>query len=81
MLDIKVVGPGCVNCEKLASLCETVVNENNLEANIEKVTDINEFGNLGIMITPGLVVNSKVLSQGKIPTKTTLVHWLKNNIN
>ena len=81
MLDIKVVGSGCVNCEKLASLCETVVNENNLEANIEKVTDINEFGNLGIMITPGLVVNSKVLSQGKIPTKTTLVHWLKNNIN
>jgi len=81
MLNIKVVGTGCPNCIKLEKLCKEVVNESNIDANIEKVIDINEFGNLGVMITPGLVVNNKVLSQGKIPTKTTLVHWLKNNIN
>ena len=77
MLNIKVVGTGCPNCLKLEKVCNEVVNENNLEAEIEKVTDINKFGELGIMITPGLVVNNKVLSQGKIPTKSTLIHWLK----
>jgi len=77
MLNIKVVGTGCPNCLKLESICNEVVSENNIAANIEKVSDINQFGELGIMITPGLVVNNKVLSQGKIPTKSTLEHWLK----
>ena len=80
MLNIKVVGTGCPNCLKLEEICNEVVNENNFEANIEKVTDINEFGNLGVMITPGLVVNSKVLSQGKIPVKSTLKNWLEKEI-
>lgn len=77
MLNIKVVGSGCPNCIRLEELCREVVTENSFDANIEKVTDINEFGELGVMITPGLVVNNKVLSQGKIPTKSTLEHWLK----
>lgn len=77
MLDIKILGTGCPNCLKLESLCKEVVAENNIEANIEKITDFDEFGNYGVMITPGLVVNGKVLSQGKIPTKSTLEHWLK----
>ena len=77
MLNIKVVGSGCPNCIRLEELCREVVTENSFDASIEKVTDINEFGELGVMITPGLVVNNKVLSQGKIPTKSTLEHWLK----
>lgn len=81
MLDIKVLGPGCVNCEKLASLCETVVNENNLEAKIDKIVDQNEFIEYGIMLTPALVVNGTVKVQGKIPTKSTLEHWLKDMAN
>jgi len=77
MLDIKILGIGCPNCLKLESLCKEVIAENSLEANIEKVTCFDEFGNYGVMMTPGLVVNGKVLSQGKIPTKSTLGHWLK----
>ena len=77
MLNIKVVGTGCPNCLKLESICNEVVTENNIAANIEKVTDINQFGELGIMMTPGLVVNNTVLSQGKIPTKSTLKNWLE----
>jgi len=76
MLEIKVVGSGCPNCKKLEALCNEVVDENNLEAKIEKVTDFNQFGELGIMMTPGLIVNGKILSQGKIPTKSTLEHWI-----
>lgn len=77
MLNIKVVGTGCPNCLKLEAICNEVVTENNIQANIEKVTDVNKFGELEIMITPGLVVNGKVLSQGKIPVKSTLKNWLE----
>jgi len=79
MLNIKVIGSGCPNCLKLESLCNEVVSENNLSAKIEKVTDFNQFGELGIFITPGLIINGKVLSQGKIPTKSTLIHLIKDN--
>ncbi|MDZ7742158.1 MAG: thioredoxin family protein [Bacteroidota bacterium] len=77
MLNIKIIGTGCSNCEKLENLCNEVVREENLDAQIDKVTDINKFGDYGVMITPGLVVNGKVLSQGKIPVKSTLKNWLE----
>ena len=77
MLDIKIIGKGCPNCEKLGSLCNEVINEENLEAKIDKVTDVNEFPNYGVMMTPGLYVNGKLLSQGKIPVKNTLKKWLE----
>lgn len=80
MLNIKVVGSGCPNCQKLEALCNEVVSEKGFEANIEKVTDVNDFAELGVFITPGLIVNDNVLSQGKIPTKSTLEHWLMDNI-
>lgn len=81
MHNIKVVGSGCANCLKLEKLCKEVVTENNFEANIEKETDVNLFADLGVFMTPGLIVNDKVLSQGKIPTKSTLEHWLNKSIN
>lgn len=80
MLDIKVLGPGCANCIKLENLVKEVVAEHNIPANVEKITDREKFFDYGIMLTPGLVVNGKVLSSGKIPTKSTLEHWLKEII-
>lgn len=80
MLKIKIVGGGCSNCEKLALLCDEVITEHKLNAELVKVTDLNLFAELGVFITPGLVVNDKVLSQGKIPVKSTLENWiLKEN--
>lgn len=80
MLNIKVVGSGCANCNKLTELCREVVNENNIQAEIEKVTDVKKYADLGIFMTPGLILNNKVVSSGKIPTKSTLVHWIKNAV-
>ncbi len=77
MLEIKILGTGCPNCIKLENLCREVVTEKNLDANIEKVTDMNKFMDYGVMLTPGLVVNGKVLAQGKIPVKNTLENWLE----
>lgn len=76
MLDIKVLGPGCANCQKVESLVREVVAEHKLEANIEKVIDRNRFLDYGLMMTPGLWVNGNLLSSGKIPTKGTIEHWL-----
>lgn len=80
MHEIKVLGTGCVNCIKLEKLCNEVVAENKWAADIEKISSYEEFEKYGIWLTPGLVVNGKVLVQGKIPTKSTLYHWLKNAI-
>ena len=77
MLEIKVLGSGCANCIKLENLVKEVISENNIPANVEKITDREKFLDYGIMLTPGLVVNGKVLSSGKIPTKSTLELWLK----
>jgi len=76
MLDVIVLGSGCPNCRKLEQLCYDVVAENNLDMNLEKVADISKFADYGIMLTPGLVINGKVMSSGKIPTKSTLAHWM-----
>jgi small redox-active disulfide protein 2 len=76
MIRIQVVGPGCANCRKLAALCEEVVSENGLEAEVEKVTDIARFVDLGIMITPGLIIDGAVKSSGKMPVKATLTRWI-----
>lgn len=80
MLDIKVLGPGCANCMKLENLVKEVIQGKNIPAKIEKITDPVKFADYGVMITPGLVVNGKVLSYGKIPTKSTLEHWLKEKL-
>lgn len=76
MLDIKVLGPGCANCAKVETLVREVVREQSLEASIEKVTDRNRFLDYGVVLTPGLWVNGRLLSSGKIPTKNTIEHWL-----
>jgi len=78
MLNIKVLGSGCTNCRNLEKLCREVVSENGIEAEIEKVTDYKEIMSYGILSTPGLVVNGKVVNSGKLPAKSTLTHWLKN---
>ena len=78
MLNIKVLGSGCSNCINLEKLCREVVAENSIEAEIEKVTDYKDIMSYGIMSTPGLVINGKVVHSGKLPSKSTLTHWLMN---
>jgi small redox-active disulfide protein 2 len=76
MLNVIVLGSGCPNCRKLEQLCRDVAAENNLDMNLEKVTELTKITDYGILLTPGLVINGKVMSSGKIPTKSTLTHWI-----
>ena len=78
---IKVYGSCCANCKRLEAMCTEVIQENNIDASIEKVTDIQEIMKTGILSTPGLEINGKMVSSGKLPTKSTLAHWIQDNIH
>jgi len=68
MRQIKILGPGCRRCEQLAASTKEAASQLGIEFQIEKVTDVTKFADYGVMLTPGLVVDGKVKSQGKVPT-------------
>ena len=78
MLSIKVLGPGCANCVKVAQLAQQAVNSLSVEAQIEKVTEMPEIIKYRILATPGLVINEKVVCAGRIPTPAEVTTWLTN---
>jgi small redox-active disulfide protein 2 len=78
MLSIKVLGPGCANCVKVAQLAEEAVNTLGVEAQIEKVTEFPEIRKCQILATPGLVINEKVVCAGRIPTAAEVTTWVTN---
>jgi small redox-active disulfide protein 2 len=78
MLTIKVLGSGCANCKRLEQIAHKVVEEMALQAEIVKVTDYKDIMAYNILSTPGLVVNEKVVSSGRIPTPAEVTTWLAN---
>jgi len=79
MISVKILGTGCKKCERLEAKVRDLVATNNIDAAVEKVTDINEMLNYNIMMTPGLVINEQVKSFGIIPKDDQLLNWLKEN--
>jgi small redox-active disulfide protein 2 len=78
MLTIKILGPGCESCKKLASLTERAINALSIAARIEKVTDYAEIMKYSILATPGLVINEKVVSAGRVPSEAEITTFLAN---
>jgi small redox-active disulfide protein 2 len=76
MLTIKVLGPGCENCKRLAWLAERAVQHLAIEAQITKVTEYKEIMKYDILSTPGLVINEKVVSTGRIPSEAEITTFL-----
>ncbi|HSL90164.1 MAG TPA: thioredoxin family protein [Ignavibacteriaceae bacterium] len=79
MISVKVLGTGCKKCLALENKIKDLVAANNINATVEKVSDINEMMNYNIMMTPGLVVNEQVKSFGVIPKDDQILKWLKEN--
>lgn len=77
MLAIKVLGSGCVNCKKLEAVTKKVIDDLGLDAQIDHVTEYADIMKYPILSTPGLVVNEKVVSSGRIPTESEIAGWLK----
>jgi small redox-active disulfide protein 2 len=78
MLTIKVLGSGCANCKRLEQIAHKVVSEMGVEAEVIKVTEYPEIMAYNVMSTPGLVINEKVVSTGRIPTPAEVTTWLTN---
>jgi small redox-active disulfide protein 2 len=76
VINIKILGSGCANCKRLEQITRKVVETLALEAEIEKVTDFKEIMKFPILATPGLVINDKVVSSGRIPGETEITDWL-----
>lgn len=76
MLTIKVLGPGCTNCNKVEEITKTAVSTMGIETKIEKITDTNEIVEYGVLSTPGLVINGKVVCSGRIPSQVEVTTWL-----
>jgi len=76
MLTIKVLGSGCANCKRVEQIVRKVVEDRALQAEVIKVTEYPQIMKYNIMSTPGLIINEKVVSTGRIPTPTEVTAWL-----
>jgi small redox-active disulfide protein 2 len=68
-MEIKILGTGCAKCKALEKVTRDVVAENGIEADITKVEDIMDIMKFGVMTTPALVVDGKVVLKGHVPSK------------
>ena len=78
MITIKVLGSGCANCKRLEQIANKVIQNLAIEAEIVKVTDFQEIMNLGVLNTPGLVINDEVVSSGRVPSESEITTWVVN---
>jgi small redox-active disulfide protein 2 len=76
MLNIKVLGSGCPNCQRVERAAREAATELGLEATFAKITRMDEISNYPILTTPGLVINEKVVCSGRVPTKAEVTTWL-----
>ena len=77
MLSIKILGPGCANCRKLEEIVRQSVATLNVEAQIAKVTDMQQIVGYGVLKTPGLVINEKLVCSGRIPGPESVKEWIE----
>ena len=78
-MEIKILGPGCVRCKTLEKEVINTLAELDIAADVSKVEDIVKIMEYGIMHTPGLVINGKVILSGRIPSPSEMKNILINN--
>ncbi|MBB1075504.1 thioredoxin family protein [Rhodoferax sp. 4810] len=74
-MDIKVLGTGCANCKNTLSLIEQVAKDKGVAITLSKVEDIKDIMGYGVMSTPGVVINGKVVHAGGVPSRDKVAQW------
>ena len=75
-MKIEVLGPGCAKCEKIYEIVERTLKELGKEAEVSKIKDIKSIVQYGVLLTPALVINGKVLCSGRVPGMAEIREWL-----
>ena len=78
MLTIKVFGPGCANCRKLEELATKALAEAGVQGEVLKVTDVQQIVAADVLKTPGLSINGKLVSSGRIPAPESVLQWVRD---
>lgn len=76
---IKILGAGCSRCDKLHKRVNAVLKSNNIDAEVIKAEDIKEIMKYGIMMTPGLVINDRLVCSVNVPTEKDILKYIKEN--
>ncbi|MBA4266482.1 MAG: thioredoxin family protein [Comamonadaceae bacterium] len=76
MMDIKVLGTGCANCKNTIALIEQVAQAKGVPVTLQKVEELRDIMGYGVMSTPGVVVNGKVVHAGGVPSREKVEQWL-----
>lgn len=76
-MEIKVLGPGCAKCHQTEDVVRTAVASAGADAKVVKVSDMMEIAAHGVMKTPAVVIDGRVVCSGKVPTPAEVLGWLK----
>lgn len=76
-LEVAILGPGCYSCNKLEQDVMAVLSETGIQAALNHITDPSMIAQYGILPTPALIINGKVKSAGKVPSKSIIKKWLE----
>jgi small redox-active disulfide protein 2 len=79
-MEIKVLGKGCPRCEEVERRIMNTLAEMNVAADVQKVKDIKDISSFGVFSTPGLVINDRVISQGRIPAPEEIKKWIEEEL-
>lgn len=77
MKKIEVFGMGCPKCKKTAKLIKEELANNDIEAELIKVEDINEITDRGVMMTPAVAIDGEIVSKGKVPARSEVKSWFE----
>ena len=79
-MEIKILGSGCSNCAKLEKVTKEGIAQLGIEAQVEKVEDMQKIMSYGVMSTPALVINGVVKLVGKVPNKARMIEILEKEL-
>jgi small redox-active disulfide protein 2 len=81
MLNIKILGSGCANCQKVEQIAKKVVATLSVDATFHKVTEMQDIMKYPILSTPGLVLNEKLVCAGRIPSEAEVTTWVTSALS
>jgi small redox-active disulfide protein 2 len=77
MLDIQVAGPGCRNCQEVKSRVAKVLADLKVESTVRELKEFQDIAAAGVLTTPGLIVNGRIVCQGKVPSEGLIRGWFE----